>query len=171
MHPYTGLTSCTFTELIWDIDIRVDAIENATDIPEFISILQFQQAMAQDKHLQHLQNIIITGWPSTRDQLHINLRPYQFYRDVLAVIDGVVMKGRCIVVPQDVQKQVLDQLHLNHMGIEKMKLLMCKSVYWVNINTNIENHIKSCNTCLEFQQMQCKEKVIHHDIPLRPWEV
>ena len=25
--------------------------------------------------------------------------------------------------------------------------------------------------CLEFQQMQPKEKIIHHDIPLRPWEV
>ena len=25
--------------------------------------------------------------------------------------------------------------------------------------------------CLEFQQMQPKEKIIHHDILLRPWEV
>ena len=25
--------------------------------------------------------------------------------------------------------------------------------------------------CLEFKQMQPKEKIIHHDIPLRPWEV
>ena len=25
--------------------------------------------------------------------------------------------------------------------------------------------------CLEFQQTQPKEKIIHHDIPLRPWEV
>ena len=40
-----------------------------------------------------------------------------------------------------------------------------------DINTDIENHMKNCNTCLEFQQMQPKEKTIHHDIPLRPWEV
>ena len=25
--------------------------------------------------------------------------------------------------------------------------------------------------CLEFQQTQPKEQSIHHDIPLRPWEV
>ena len=31
--------------------------------------------------------------------------------------------------------------------------------------------MKSCNTCLEFQQMQPKEKTVHHDMPLRPWEV
>ena len=57
------------------------------------------------------------------------------------------------------------------MGIKKIKLLTCKCVYWVNINTDINKHIKSCNTCLEFQQTQPKEKMIHHDIPLRPWEV
>ena len=62
---------------------------------------------------------IITGWLSTRDQLHIDLRPYCSYRDALAVIDSVVMKGRCIIVPQDLQQQVLDHLHLNHMGFKK----------------------------------------------------
>ena len=81
------------------------------------------------------------------------------------------MKGSCIIIPAELKQLVLDQLHLNHMGIKKTKLLMCELVYWVNINTNIEKHIKSCNTCLEFQQMQPKEKIIHHDVPLRPWEV
>ena len=48
---------------------------------------------------------------------------------------------------------------------------MHESIYWVNINTDKDKHIKRCNTCLEFQQTQLKEKMIHHDIPLRPWEV
>ena len=57
------------------------------------------------------------------------------------------------------------------MGIEKTKLLVHKSVYWSDINLDIKKYIKSCATCLEFQQMQPKETIIHHDIPLRPWEV
>ena len=44
-------------------------------------------------------------------------------------------------------------------------------MFWVNINKYIENHVKSCSTCLRFQQTQPKEKTIHHDILLRPWEV
>ena len=55
--------------------------------------------MTQDEYLQCLKNIIITGWLSTRDQLHIDIRPYWSYRDDMAVIDSVVMKGRCIIVP------------------------------------------------------------------------
>ena len=50
-------------------------------------------------------------------------------------------------------------------------MFACKSVYWVNINNDIENNVKNCSMCLEFQQTQPKEKTIHHDIPVRPWEV
>ena len=57
-------------------------------------------------------------------KLHSDIRPYWSYRDDLAVIDGVIMKGRHIIIPVELKQQMLDQLHLNHMGIEKMKLLM-----------------------------------------------
>ena len=36
---------------------------------------------------------------------------------------------------------------------------------------DIKKTHKNCATCLEFQQAQPKEKIIHHEIPLRPWEV
>ena len=57
------------------------------------------------------------------------------------------------------------------MGIEKVKLLAWDSIYWVNVNNDIENYTKNCNTCLEFQQTQPKEIIIHHDIPVSPWNV
>ena len=108
--------------------IRVDAIQSAVDIPECISISQIQQTTAQDKHLQCLKNFIIKGWSNTKDQLHIDIRPYWSYKDDLAVIDGVVMKGTSIIVPEDLKQQALDQLHVNHMDIKKTELFTCKSV-------------------------------------------
>ena len=98
------------------------------------------------------KNIIITGWASAKNQLHIDIRPYWSYRDDLAVIDSLVMKERGIIAPQELKQQVLDQLHIKNMGIEKTKLLMHESVYWVNIDNDIENHIKNCHTCLEFSR-------------------
>ena len=38
--------------------------------------------------------------------------------------------------------QILDQLHSNHMGIGKMWLLIRDSVYWINMNTDIEHKFK-----------------------------
>ena len=107
---------------IKDMDIRIDTIQSATDIPECISLSQIHQASAQDDHLQSLKSFIIAGWLSMKDELHNDLRPFQSYRDDLAVIDGVVMKGRQIVIPTVLKLQVLDQLHTKHMGIKKNKV-------------------------------------------------
>ena len=134
------------------MDIRVDAIQSATNILECISISQVQQSTAQDELLQWLNNIIITGWQSTKDEVHIDIRPYWSSRDDLAVIDSVVMKGRHKMVPVELKQQVLDQFHLNHMGIEKTKLLVCESVYLVNINSNIEDHVKTISHALSFSR-------------------
>ena len=104
---------------IKDMDINIDAIQSVTDIPECMSMAKIQQASAQDDHLQCLKGFIITGWPSTKDELHADLKPYWSYRDELAVIDIIVLKGRHIVMPNSLRQQILDQLHTNHMGIEK----------------------------------------------------
>ena len=76
------------------MDIRIDAIQSVTDIPECMPISQIKQASIQDDHLQHLKSFINAGWLSTKDKLHGDLRPYWSYRGNLAVIDGVVMNGR-----------------------------------------------------------------------------
>ena len=66
-----------------------------------------------------VKSLIISGWPDTKDQLHQDIRPYWSFKDDLAVIDSVVMKGRCIIVPESLKQQALDLFHVNHMVIEK----------------------------------------------------
>ena len=53
---------------------------------------------------------------------------YWTFRDDMAVIDGVIMKGRSVIIPDILKTQALDHLHINHMGIEKTKLLACESI-------------------------------------------
>ena len=74
--------------------------------------------------------LIITGWLNTREQLHQDIRQYWSIKDDMTVIDGMIMKGRFIIIPKALKQQALDQLHVNHKGIEKKtKLLACESVY------------------------------------------
>ena len=140
------------------MDIQVDAVQSTTDMPECVSMTEIQQASAQDDHLQALKNFIISGWPDMKDELHADLRPYWLYRGELAVIDGIILKGRYIVIPNSLKQQVFNQLHTNHMGIEKTKLLACKSVYWPSINADIENYIKHCAMCLGISADAAKGK-------------
>ena len=119
------------------MDIQVDAIQTTMDMAECVSMAEIQQASSIDNHLQQLRGIIITGWPDTMDELHPDLQPYWSYRDELAVIDGIILKGKCSIIPISLKEQVLNQLHTNHMGIEKTKLLTWECVYWPSINADI----------------------------------
>ena len=106
---------------IKDMDVQVDSIQNSIDMPECISMEEIQQASSQDDHLQQLKKFIIAGWPNTKDELHTDIRPYWPYRDELAVIDGIILKGRCIVIPNILRQQVLTQLHTRHKDFRKYK--------------------------------------------------
>ena len=89
------------------MDIQVDAIQAVMEMPECISVVEIQQASSIDNHLQQLKGIIITGWLDIRDELHADLQPYWSYRDELAVIDGIILKGKHIIIPNSLKEQVL----------------------------------------------------------------
>ena len=96
------------------MDIRIDAIQSATYIAECISIKQIQQTSVHDEHLQHLKNSIIVGWPSIRNEVYSNLKPYWCYRDYLVVIDGAVMKGRQIIIPMALKTSAGSTTHKSY---------------------------------------------------------
>ena len=52
-----------------------------------------------------------------------------------------------------------------------MKLLVSKSVYWMNMNADIENTIKQCATCLEYQQTPSWDKAVPHVVSYKQWDV
>ena len=58
------------------------------------------------------------------------------------MINEIVIKSQHIIIPYLLQRQILDQLHSNHMIIEKTHLLTRESVYWINMNPNIEQTAK-----------------------------
>ena len=67
----------------------------------------------------------------------------------MVVIDGIIMKGRLVILPEILKTQALDQSHINHMGIEKQNSWHV-SLYTGFINDDIENFIKNCPTYVTF---------------------
>ena len=57
------------------------------------------------------------------------------------------------------------------MGIEKIRLLACELVYWINKNAAIENTFKQCAKCMGYQQRQPSENIIPYKVFHKPWEV
>ena len=107
-------------EEIPSMQLSINAIQIANNVPECMTIHESQQASSQDHHLQCLKGYIIQGWPEGRDQIPQVFRTYWTFSGDIAVVDGVIMKGRCTVVPDVLQKQVFQKLHINYIANEKL---------------------------------------------------
>ena len=51
------------------------------------------------------------------------------YRDELSILDGLVLKGVRIVIPEQCKNEVLEKLHEGNFGIERTKLRARDTVY------------------------------------------
>ena len=150
---------------------QVDAIQASMNVLGCMLVQQIQQATVQDEHLQQLKGFIIAGWQENKEQVHQDIRAYWSFRDDMAVVDGVIMKGRCIGIPEALKPQALDQLHINPMDIEKTKLLVHKSIYWAHINNNIQPVLAitqtmhhKVTTCHLIMQQHLKDRTIVKEI-------
>lgn len=57
------------------------------------------------------------------------------------------MYGDRVIIPSTLQKRTLKEFHVGHPGTSRMKSLMRSYVYWINMNKDIENTVRSCKEC------------------------
>lgn len=132
---------------------------------------QLKDETNKDPELVMLREVIFHGFPDTRKELNTNLRKYWAYRDEMSLEDGIVMKGERVVIPESMRTEILERIHEAHQGIVKCKLRAKNSVFWPEINKDIENLVGKCQTCQEHKNTQVKEPLEPHEIPTRPWQI
>ena len=123
----------------------------------------------KDEILIALKNVIIKGWPNTRSECPQNLRKFWTFRDELSILDRLVLKGIRIVIPTQCQSEVLEKLHKGHFGIDRTRLRAKDTVYWPEINVDIETLVKSCELCQEYSRRNNKDLVLARELPMIPW--
>ena len=130
---------------------------------------QLQRESASDSTLKLLRKTIQEGWPNVIGQVPSELRVYWPHRDELGLANGIIFKGRQVVIPPSLHSDILSQLHTSHMGIERTRRLARDTVHWPGISKDIEKVVKTCQACQENQDQQHKEPLEPHDVPPTPW--
>ena len=101
------------------MNVSIHTISTSVDVPVCTSIEDIKVATGEDAVLQMLQKYIIGGLPHLREVVEPEEEKYWPIRHELTMADDIVMKDKCIIIPFLLQKEVLEQLHSNHMGNEK----------------------------------------------------
>lgn len=82
---------------------------------------QMKEETAKDEALQVLKTQIAEGFPTHRKALKPILMPHWNIRNELSEADGLLFKGRQLIIPKTMQSSTLDLIHESHLGIKKCK--------------------------------------------------
>ena len=101
----------------------------------------------KDGDLQDVLSAMHFGWESDRGQ---SLKPYYHFR--------VLVNEPKVIIPLALQGEVWLKIHEGHLDIEKCQARARQVVYWLNINTDIENHIGQCGICQKHTNRQRSQR-------------
>ena len=92
-----------------------------------------------------------------------------FVTQELTIIDGILLRGNCLVIPRQLREKVLEELHTAHQGVVKMKCRARELVWWPGIDLEIENWCKSCE-CNVYKAKEPKQPLKSLEWPAHTWD-
>ncbi|XP_046585212.1 uncharacterized protein K02A2.6-like [Haliotis rubra] len=128
-------------------------------------------ATSQDTSLQAVAKYIHNGWPTPVKECVSETRDYWTFRDELSRVEGILFKGRKVIIPTVMREQMLERIHTGHMGMQKCKDRARDLLYWPRMSSDIERMVDLCSVCQQYRMMPSKEPMIPTDIPSLPWKM
>ena len=152
-----------------DIECHVNlVIDQLPATPQRIK--EIQKYTANDEQLAQLKQTMIRGWPKSVRECQPSIQPFWAVKGHLTEIQGLIFFNDRVVIPKDLRRDILQKLHTGHLGIEKCKRRARESVFWPNINNEIEQVVRKCQKCLNYLPSKPKENMLSHEVPSQPWQ-
>lgn len=162
---------------------RIQHIEDMMDAHTFTSIAaigdtrdplitraDIQRAAVNDNTHKLLMDVVQHGFPSSRNELHEELRTYWGVRDKLSLLSNMLMMDERVVIPSIYRRSVLNSLHSAHQGVSSMLGRARNAVYWPGIDADIRNKRYTCHRCNEIAPSNRKEPLSLSPAPLYPYQ-
>ena len=148
-----------------NVEIHVNTVKGTIPVSES----KWQEIAidtAQDPVLREVVSHVHEGWGKPVAQ---SCKPYSDFPDELTVLDGVLLKGVCIVVPVVLHTEMLRRIHEEHLGIEKCQRRARSMLYCPRMKTDIEKVVNNCETCVKHRYKQPKKHLRPRSVPSSPW--
>ena len=136
-----------------------------------ITALMLHDATASDPVLPKLCDMMIEGWPGSKDMVPKELVPYWNFRDELSIMGGVLYKQHQCVVPQSLQSMMLYHIHTAHAGAASNLRLAKKFLFWPGMVKTIEDMCNMCGMCAQYTTATPRALMKSLPIPRVPFEI
>ena len=144
-----------------EVHIHVCAVKSSLPVSE----RKWAELAEETEKDCELQRVI----RSMADGSDICPKPYVTFIDELTIVDGVILKGQRVIVPENMRAEMLQLIHEGHLGIEKCKRRARDILYWPNMNKDVYDTVSRCDVCQEYRYAQQQQPLQMHERPDRPW--
>jgi hypothetical protein len=107
-------------------------------------------ASRNDPVLARVLNFVMSGWPAHCPS--DDLKPFFNRRHELTADQGCILWGNRVVIPPCHREKLLEDLHMTHPGIVRMKSLARSYLWFPGIDSAIESLVNACSVCQAMQK-------------------
>ena len=129
---------------------------------------EIEQKLKQDLVCVKLAQYCIQGRPD-KSCLSGQIKLYHPLASEISIVNRLLMRKSRIIIPTSLQKQVLDQIHTGHQGLNKCRERARQSVWWPGLSKQLQELIANCHTCCKASK-QRTEPMISSPFPDLPWQ-
>ena len=129
---------------------------------------QIKKLQQEDEACQLVTKYCYSSWPDKKSAPAV-VRPFLPLSVEFSVENGVLMRGCRIVIPPPLQQEILGKIHEGHQGITRSRDRARQSVWWPGLSTQLEELVRSCETCCK-NQLQRAQPLVPSQLPDLPWQ-
>ena len=145
----------------------------STSTPKAMTIDEAAMETAKDKTLTTVILAILTHkWHDVEDGINkATFHTLHANRAELSPAhkDSIILKGRRIVLPEELQNRAAKIAHARHQGIVKIMALLREKVWFKNMPPLVEENSKNCHTCHISIHKLAREPLLMSPLPAAPW--
>ena len=108
---------------------------------------EIRSELKKDEILKVVIHHVEHGWPEKQRDVYGQMAKFWNERGNLTVHEGLLLRGKQIVIPSSLRMDVLRHLHDGHQGITKTRENANSSVWWPGLSKDIEKTVKNCVVC------------------------
>ena len=129
---------------------------------------EIRSELKKDEILKVVIHHVEHGWPENRRDVYGQMVKFWNERGNLTVHEGLLLRGKQIVIPSSLRTDILHHLHDGHQGITKTRENANSSVWWPRLSKDIEKTVKNCVVCEKYRWERV-EPLKGTEFPEIPW--